>query len=768
VKKSLLDYKLVIFFLIFFCVQKTEAQLGFCQGNSGAPIFTETFGTGTTYGPPLPAGTTTYNFIGNSGPQDGEYTVGRNTFSFGWNLPSDHTGDVDGKCLIVNADFSPGEFYRTSVSGLCENTTYEFSAWLINILPTSGCGGGGGIPVNVRFEIWDITDTNLLASGSTGDITTSNTPIWRQFGLVFQSLSGQTSVILKMRNNSVGGCGNDLAIDDIVFKSCGDNIAVEDANNNSSSTICSSLIPYDSTITVIPDNSVFSSHFYQWQSSNDNINWTDINGANNATLNITNLTSATYFRAKVAEFASNLTDDDCITFSDTYFITIDQAPAAPNIQCWETATFDDTTCSWTVTGTQPPAPTGLECWETATFDTTSCSWSVSGTQPPMPTGLECWETTSFDTASCTWIISGTQPQMPNLECWEMAIFDTVSCTWIVSGTQPPMPTGLECWETATFDSTSCSWSVSGTQPTMPTGLECWETTSFDTTSCTWIISGTQPPMPTGLECWEIATFDTTSCSWSVSGTQPVEPTNLECWETTSFNTVTCAWEITGTQSIQTRQESVLLCENDNIALNPNSQIPGPVMYQWDSGEMTSSITVVNPGTYTVEVTDGCDIEHVIFDVSLIEIPRIASITSDYKSITITMENQGNYQFSLDGVSYQTSPVFLNQPIGKYRIHVRSSECDFVITQDYIHFYPIRFITPNDDGDNDFFEINILEEFESSEVYIFNRYGKLLYYAINNNISWDGTFNGLRLPTSDYWYIIRIENQEFKGHFTLKR
>ena len=112
-----------MFFLSAVFTFKTHAQLGFCSGNSGEPIFTQTFGTGTNYGPQLPTGTTTYSFLGGSGPQDGEYTVGRNTSQYGWNLPSDHTvGDTNGKALIVNASFTSGEFYKTSIKNLCENS----------------------------------------------------------------------------------------------------------------------------------------------------------------------------------------------------------------------------------------------------------------------------------------------------------------------------------------------------------------------------------------------------------------------------------------------------------------------------------------------------------------------------------------------------------------------------------------------------------------------------------------------------------------------
>ena len=51
-------------FLILICYQTiTFAQLGFCTGSSGAPIFFENFGSGLDYGPPLPAGVTNYTYV---------------------------------------------------------------------------------------------------------------------------------------------------------------------------------------------------------------------------------------------------------------------------------------------------------------------------------------------------------------------------------------------------------------------------------------------------------------------------------------------------------------------------------------------------------------------------------------------------------------------------------------------------------------------------------------------------------------------------------
>ena len=113
-KIKLLRLSLLYVFFLGVFIFKGNAQLGFCSGNSGDPIFIEDFGTGTGNNP-LPNGTTTYNYA-NGFPNDGFYTVANGSFGnpFDWHEVFDHTpGDTNGKFLMVNADFTPGEFYRT-------------------------------------------------------------------------------------------------------------------------------------------------------------------------------------------------------------------------------------------------------------------------------------------------------------------------------------------------------------------------------------------------------------------------------------------------------------------------------------------------------------------------------------------------------------------------------------------------------------------------------------------------------------------------------
>ncbi|NBC57307.1 MAG: hypothetical protein GVY05_03335, partial [Bacteroidetes bacterium] len=269
------------------------SQISFCPGNTGEAIFEEDFSQGTTNGPPLGVDITTYTYV-NQAPQDGQYTISSNLMQLGsfHNIPDNTPNDNDGKALIVNASFDAGLFFQIPINGLCENNPYEFSAFLLNLYDAStNVCPGNGIPVNVRFQIWDETDTTLLAEGSTGDIPGTSTPSWEQYAVTFETLPGQTSVILKMLNNGDGGCGNDLAIDDIVFKSCGDLTEIFNENDENSIEICENESLDELFLSAVPDFSVYDTHFYQWQQSDDNVNWTNIPGETNETLELNNLNS---------------------------------------------------------------------------------------------------------------------------------------------------------------------------------------------------------------------------------------------------------------------------------------------------------------------------------------------------------------------------------------------------------------------------------------------------------------------------------------------
>ncbi|AGC78264.1 gliding motility-associated-like protein [Nonlabens dokdonensis] len=303
--------------LLLFNLAFAKAQLGFCNGQSGAVIFSEDFGQGTTNGPALPNSVTSYTFV-NNGVQDGEYTISSNMQQLGsfWDAP-DHTGNPNGKMLIVNADFNAGIFYQTPISGLCENTPYEFSSWVINVLSSNNPCGANEIPIQVRFEIWDSTDTTLLADGVMNPRGSDPAPSWVRYGLTFTTATGQNGCILKLINEGIGGCGNDLAIDDIEFRPCGDQTSIINATGSNSTTICENDPGTSVILTATASTSIFSTPAYQWQ-VNTGGNFTDIAGATNSTYTTPVLNTNTAYRVKVAEDAVNLNNSQCINFSEIF------------------------------------------------------------------------------------------------------------------------------------------------------------------------------------------------------------------------------------------------------------------------------------------------------------------------------------------------------------------------------------------------------------------------------------------------------------------
>jgi gliding motility-associated-like protein len=78
------------------------------------------------------------------------------------------------------------------------------------------------------------------------------------------------------------------------------------------------------------------------------------------------------------------------------------------------------------------------------------------------------------------------------------------------------------------------------------------------------------------------------------------------------------------------------------------------------------------------------------------------------------------------------------------------------------------ITPNNDGNNDLFVINGMEDLENT-VEIFNRWGQKVYVAENYQNNWDGTSdNGEELSADTYYYIINVESTTYKGFVVIKR
>ena len=198
------------------------------------------------------------------------------------------------------------------------------------------------------------------------------------------------------------------------------------------------------------------------------------------------------------------------------------------------------------------------------------------------------------------------------------------------------------------------------------------------------------------------------------------------------------------------------------------------------GEINSQLNVDTPGNYSLTYTDnasGCsntltttvESKPVISDSNL-TLSLSAGAFAASNNIIATIDRPGNYNYSLDGGPFQESNIFTNVPFGLREVVVEDNDgCGFATASIFVIGFP-RFFTPNNDGNNDTWNVVGDENLPSMTIYIFDRYGKLIDQLIPGGPGWDGTYNGKNLPSTDYWFMAQLSDgtETYKSHFTLKR
>ncbi|MCW3073603.1 MAG: hypothetical protein JWP69_672 [Flaviaesturariibacter sp.] len=320
-------------FLVLLLLIGLESSLGaqLCQGSLGDPIVNITFGAGNNPGPPLSAAAIGYQYVPTDCPSDGFYTVRNNTnicFGNTWHtVTGDRTSSPNGYFMLINASNQPSDFYVDTIRGLCSATTYEFAAWVLNVIKPSSCNGNSNKP-NITFSIENLAGT-VLQQYHTGNINPTDVPQWVQYGFFFTTPANASNIVVRMRNNAPGGCGNDLLLDDITFRPCGPRLTPSFLGSSSSlRDICEGE---QTTVTLVADvSSGFTSPYFQWQEQLPNSNvWADIPGANTTTLIRSFATTApvgTYgYRLTVVE-STNIGSSACTIVSAPLTVRVNSKP----------------------------------------------------------------------------------------------------------------------------------------------------------------------------------------------------------------------------------------------------------------------------------------------------------------------------------------------------------------------------------------------------------------------------------------------------------
>lgn len=172
------------------------------------------------------------------------------------------------------------------------------------------------------------------------------------------------------------------------------------------------------------------------------------------------------------------------------------------------------------------------------------------------------------------------------------------------------------------------------------------------------------------------------------------------------------------------------------------------------------VVMYNNGLETPEVV--VPVEVYAKDTTIIE----ESITAEeIESFTFNDKNfteSGSYKFPYKSHLGCDSLVILN-------LEVVEPE-DTIVRMPII---PKEHFSPNDDGVEDLWTIENIEQYPEAKIRIYDRSGRVLFETKgydNTNNAWDGTYKGNACPSDDYWFVIDIESldKQFKGHFTLIR
>lgn len=222
--------KSTLFVTLFISAMVTTSTLVVAQSTcpNAKVLWSENFGSGITATSDPNVVSLVYQATGIL-ENEGIYRIINNTQQKPeWHLSSDHTGNIDGKMLVANGQAET--FYQkviTNASGFSEGS-FNASLYIMNVdvLPT--CSPNPLLPViTFKVEYMDAGGNWTAFAGSpyTGAaITQTATPTWVYVGGTFTLPSlgtfAPTQLRITISDGTAGGCGNDFAVDDIIFSQC--------------------------------------------------------------------------------------------------------------------------------------------------------------------------------------------------------------------------------------------------------------------------------------------------------------------------------------------------------------------------------------------------------------------------------------------------------------------------------------------------------------------------------------------------------------------
>jgi gliding motility-associated-like protein len=212
----------------------------------------------------------------------------------------------------------------------------------------------------------------------------------------------------------------------------------------------------------------------------------------------------------------------------------------------------------------------------------------------------------------------------------------------------------------------------------------------------------------------------------------------------------------------------------------------PYSYSWNTLPVKTTVTAngLTAGTYSVRVTDanGCTATAPVTIVALNSLPTAAFTSSQSGLNTWTFVNTSvnatsyAWDFGDGQASTIANPIHVYEAPGTYTVKLTvANSCGtdietLVLTVPELEFF--NGFSPNGDGQNDNWNIPVLNYYPVNTVLIVNRWGSEIWKGTNYNnkdVVWTGkNMNGEDMPDGTYYYIINYDNTEKRGWVFIKR
>ncbi|WP_181305561.1 gliding motility-associated C-terminal domain-containing protein [Rufibacter sp. XAAS-G3-1] len=245
--------------------------------------------------------------------------------------------------------------------------------------------------------------------------------------------------------------------------------------------------------------------------------------------------------------------------------------------------------------------------------------------------------------------------------------------------------------------------------------------------------------------------------------------------------------------------AVSTCQGGSATLEvvPDATGNGTLTYNWYIGEADGTQTLIGSGTpfvtpaLTQNTTFYVEAENENECVSLRRtsvMVTVLPITANAGRDTTIIEGQSTTLrgTGAPGATYSWSPVTglsnpnVANPVATptettiYTLTVTNGDLECVATDEVtVTVIPrikiVNTFSPNNDGVNEVWEIENIQNYPEATVEIFNRYGAQVFKSnIGYTQPWNGTHNGNPLPLATYYYIIHLNKNEkpFTGSITI--